>query len=185
MRRAHFQCYLHLLTQHAPPARTTYVRPHHFREVQSGKATGPDLRFPEAHVYIDITWYRHLTEADQSTPCGVMSSSPVCRVGKRGRVTLPLKHVDQRVQEANLRGITISPHISKLEPTAFYALATLVYEQALGGPHLVGGMSGVSLQEAVCTVHMKLDVARLQCRVVDVGVTDSLSFVTSSPKMST
>ena len=41
--------------------------------------------------------------------------------------------------------ITISPHISKLEPMAFYALATAVYERALGGWCLVGGMRGVSL----------------------------------------
>ena len=55
-----------------------------------------------------------------------------------------LKNSDQPVQEANLRGITISSHVSKLEPTAFYAVATAVYERALGGPCLVGGMRGVS-----------------------------------------
>ena len=52
---------------------------------------------------------------------------------------------DQPVREANLRGITISSHVSKLEPTAFYAVATAIYERALGGPCLVGGMRGVSL----------------------------------------
>ena len=50
------------------------------------------------------------------TVCGI--------VGKRGKVTLLLKHPDQPVQEANLRRITISSHISKVEATAFYALAT-------------------------------------------------------------
>ena len=73
-------------------------------------------------------------------------------------------------------GITISSRISKLEPTAFYALATTIYERALGGPCLVGGMRGVSLQEVVRTVHMKLDLARLQHRVVDVLITDFAKF---------
>ena len=74
------------------------------------------------------------------------------------------------------RGITISSHISKLEPTAFYALATAIYKRALGGLCLVGGMRGVSLQEVVRMVHMKLDLARLRCRVVDVLITDLAKF---------
>ena len=82
----------------------------------------------------------------------------------------------QLVQEANLRVNTISPHISKLEPTAFYALATAMYERALGGPCLVGGMRGVSLQEVVRTVQMKQDLARLQRGVVDVLVTNLTKF---------
>ena len=107
------------------------------------------------------------------TLCAVMRSPPVCRtVGRRGRVTLLLKNPDQPIQEANLRGITISSHISKPEPTAFYALATAKNERALGGPCLVGGMRGVSLEEVVRTVHMKLDLARLRHRVVDVLITD-------------
>ena len=157
--------------------RTNYVQPRHLWEVQSGKARGPDLRLPEADVCIDISWYRHLTEADHDTLCTVMRSPLVCRtVCKRGRVTLLLKHPDQRVQEADLRGITISSHISKLEPTAFYALATAIHERALGGPCLVGGMRGVSLQEVVSTVHMGVDLARLQRRVVDSLITDLAKF---------
>ena len=97
-------------------------------------------------------------------------------MGRRGRVTLLLKHPDQPVQAANLRGITISSHVLKLEPIAFYAVAMAVYERALGGPYLVGGMQGVSLQEVVRTVHMKLDQARLQHRVVDVLITDLAKF---------
>ena len=73
-RWAHFQKYLGLLLQHAPPARGDYVQPHHLWEVQSGKARGPDLRLPEADVCIHITWYRHLTEADQVTLCAVVRS---------------------------------------------------------------------------------------------------------------
>ena len=172
-RWAHFQRYLGLLPRHAPLARGDYVQPRHLWEVQSGKARGPDLRLPEADVCIDITWYRHLPEADQRTLCAVVRSPPVSRtVGRRGRVTLLLKNPDQPVREANLRGITISSHVSKLEPTAFYAAATAIYERALGGPCLVGGMRGVSLQEVVRTVHMKLDQARLRHQVVDVLITD-------------
>ena len=148
--------------------------------MQSGKARGPDLRLPEADVCIDIAWYRHLTEADQKTLCTVVRSPPVSRTvgrrGRRGRVTLLLKNPDQQVQEANLRGITISSHVFKLEPTAFYAVATAVYERALGGPCLVGGMRRISLQEVVRTVHMKLDLARLQNRIVDVLIKDLAKF---------
>ena len=97
----------------------------------------------------------------------VVRSPPVCRtVGRQGRVTLLLKNPDQSIQEANLRGITISSHVSKLEPAAFYTLATAIYVRALGGPCLVGGMRGVSPKEVVRTVHMKLDLAKLQHRVV-------------------
>ena len=57
------------------------------------------------------------------------------REGKRGRVTLLLKDPSRHVEEANLWGITIYPHVSKLQPVAFYADASEVYEQALGGPY--------------------------------------------------
>ena len=61
--------------------------------------------------------------------------------------------------------------MSKPEPTAFYAMARAIYERVLGGPCLVGGMRGVSLLDVVRTVHMKLDQARLQHRVVDLLIT--------------
>ena len=68
------------------------------------------------------------------TLCAVVRSPPVSHtVGRRGRVTLLLKNPDQPVREANLRGITISSHVSKLEPTAFYAVATAIYERHGGG----------------------------------------------------
>ena len=111
------------------------------------------------------------------TLCAVMRSPQVCRTaGRRDRVTLLLKNPDQPIQEANLRGITISSHISKLEPTAFYALVTTIYERALGGPCLVGGMQGLSLKEVDRTVHMKLDLAKLPRCVVHVLMTDLAKF---------
>ena len=137
-RWAHFKQYLELLPRHAPPAQDNYVQPRHLWEVQSGKARRPDLHLPEADVCIvvcTLTWYRHLTEADQLALCAVMRSPPMCRtVARRGRVTLLPEKPDQPVQEANLRGITISSHVSKLEPTPFYALPTACYERALGAP---------------------------------------------------
>ena len=77
IRWAHFWRFLRLLHQHAPPARTDYVQPRHLWEVPLGKARGPDLRLPEADVCIDISWYRHLTQADQYARCAVMRSPPV------------------------------------------------------------------------------------------------------------
>ena len=118
-----------------------------------------------------------MTEADRDTLCTVLRSPIVCRtVGKRRRVTPLLKHPDQQVQEANLRGITISSHISKLEPAAFYAPAAAIYERALRGPCLVGRIRGVALQEVVRTVHMKLDLAKLHRRVVHILITDLTNF---------
>ena len=103
--------------------------------MQSGKARGPDLHLPEVDVCIDISWYRHRTEAHQDTLCQIMRGPLVCRtVARRGWVTLLLKHPDQPVQEANLWGITIMSHISKQEPTAFYAPAIAIYQRALGVP---------------------------------------------------
>ena len=54
---------------------------------------------------------------------------------------------------------------------------TTIYERALGGLCLVGGMRGVFLKEVVSTVHMKLDLAKLKHRVVDVHITDPAKFV--------
>ena len=147
--------------------------------MQSGKARGDNLRLPEVDVCIDIIWYRHLPEAVRGTICAVVRSPPVSRtIRRRGRVTLHLRNPDQPVQEANFRGITISSHVSKLQRTAFYAVASGVNERALGGPCLVGGMRGVSLQEVVGRVHMKLDQARMEGRVGDILITDLAKFST-------
>ena len=40
----------------------------------------------------------------------------------------------------------------------------------------MGGMRGISLEEVVRTVHMKLDLARLQHRIVDILITDLAKF---------
>ena len=173
VRWAHFKQYLELVPQHAPPARTDYVHPCHLWEVQSGKARGPDLRLPEADVCIDISWYRHLTEADQETLCAVMRSPQVCRtVGKRGWVTLP--------RPAHPRGEPqghhhLLPHV-QAGAHGFLRPGDGHIRAGPGGPCLVGGMRGVSLQEVLRTVHMKLDLAKLERRVVDVLITDLAKF---------
>ena len=137
MRWRVFQTCLHLLPKAPPRALGEYVQPRHLYQVQAGKACGPDLALPEADVCIDITRYRHLSDADQRALCLVMRDPHVCwHVGKRGRVTLLLKDPSRPVEEANIREITVSPHVPKLEPVAFYSR---VYERALGGPFLVGG----------------------------------------------
>ena len=60
--------------------------------------------------------------------CPIVHRPLVCRtVGRRARVTLLVRNRDQPIEEANLRGITISSHVSKPEPTSFYALATHIY----------------------------------------------------------
>ena len=95
VRWAHFKRYLELLPQHAPPARMGYVQSRHLWEVQCAKARGPHLRLPEADVCINISWYRHQTEADHMTLNAIMRSPPLCRtVGRRGRVTLLVKYPD-------------------------------------------------------------------------------------------
>ena len=97
----------------------------------------------------------------------------MCRcVGKRGRATLLLKDPSRLVEEANICGITVSPHLSKVEPVAFYSEASQVYERALGGPFLVGGMKGTSLHEVARAVHRTLDMARLGGQMVDVLIGD-------------
>ena len=83
-------------------------------------------------------------------------------VGKRARVTLLLKDPSRPVEEANIQGIMVSPHVSKLELVAFYSEASRVYERALVGLFLVGGMKDLSLYEVVQTVHMTLNTARLR-----------------------
>ena len=64
--------------------------------------------------------------------------------GEQARLSqVLLKHSE--VQEANLRGITISSHISKWERTSICSVATAVYERALGGARHIRSMRRVPL----------------------------------------
>ena len=124
---------LHLLPKAPLRALGEYVQPRHLYQVQVAKARGPDLALPEAGVCIDITWHRYMSDAHQRTLCLVMCNPRIRpRVGKRGRVTLLLKDPIRPLEKANIRGITLSLHITKLERVAFYTEASRVYERALG-----------------------------------------------------
>ena len=141
-----------------------------------GKARGLGVRLPEADVCIDISWYRHLAEADPYALCGVMRSRPVCcTMGKSGRVTLLLKHPDKPVQEANLWGITISSHIFKLEATALYALATAICEPLGARPSLEVCGGGVPPGGSPNGAH-EARPSQASAPMVDMPVTDLAKF---------
>ena len=160
--------YPHFWLRASPQELGEHTQPHQLHKVQLGKARGPELALPGTDICIDIPRYRH-----RCTLCRVMCDPRVHRkVGKRGRVTHLLNDVSGAVDEANPWGITISPHISKLEPMAFYATASQVYKRAFEGPFLVKGMKGISLHEVVPTIHMTLDLAHLLKQVVDVLISD-------------
>ena len=68
------------------------------------------------------TWYRHLSGGTSGNLCQVMRDPRIRRfMGKHARVMLLLKDPSRPVEEANIRGIKVSPHIFKLEPLAFYS----------------------------------------------------------------
>ena len=53
-----------MMPQHtAAPARR-YITRQHLERVASGKALGRDLTNKDGHIYIDISWYRHLASED-------------------------------------------------------------------------------------------------------------------------
>ena len=117
----------------------------------SGKALGRDLTSEDGHICIDISWYRHLPPADVDNLCNALEAWPVKQyLGKTGKVVLLVKKPKKPVTPANLRGITLAPHISKVESMAYYDTRDQeVYERVLGGPYIVGGMRGVSIVEVV------------------------------------
>ena len=90
---------------------------------------------------------------------------------------LLLKDPSREIEDANIRGITVSSHISKPEHVVFYTQAFKVYELSRGAPYLVGGMKGISVCEVVCTAYMTLDQAHLRGQVVDVLNTDLGKYV--------
>jgi hypothetical protein len=74
-----------------------------------------------------------------------------------------VKNVNLPVSEDNVRGITLGTHLSKVPLAAFFATrGTEAYENALGGPYLVGGIAGISLVEVVRTVVMTADIPKAQ-----------------------
>ena len=134
----------------AAPARR-YITRQHLERVALGKALSRDLTNDDGHIYIDISWYKHLSPRDVDDLCNALESWPAKEyLGKTRQVVLLVKKPKKPVTPANLRGITLAPHISKVEPTAYFDTRDQeVYERVLGGPYIVGGMKGVLIVEVI------------------------------------
>ena len=138
------------------------------------------------HVLIDITWYRSLSDADQRDLCKALESPAVLRhLGKQGTLILLINNANLPATDDNVRGITLGTHLSKVPLAAFFASrGTEAYENALAGPYLVGGVSGISLVEVVRTVVMTTDVLQLTGTKFEVAITDEKQFFDRIPKES-
>ena len=158
-----YQQYVQAMPQRAVQPLRNYIKPAHLWQVTAGKARGRDLEVDGTHVLIDITWYRSLSDADQRDLCKALESPAVLRhLGKQGTLILLVKNANLPATDDNVRGITLGTHLSKVPLAAFFATrGTEAYENALGGPYLVGGISGISLVEVVRTVVMTTDVLQL------------------------
>ena len=126
--------YVNMMPQHTAAPSGSYITKQHLERVASGKALGRDLTNDDRHIYIDISWYRHLSPADIDDLCNALESWPVKEyLGKTGKVVSFVKKPKKPVAPANLRGITLAPHISKVEPTAYHDTRDQeVYERVLG-----------------------------------------------------
>ena len=163
-----------------------YITPFHLWIVASGKARGRDLTLKDKHILIDITWYRNLSDADQRDLCTVLESPAVLRhLGRLGTLILLVKNVNLHVSEDNVRGITLGTHFSKVLMAAFFATrGTDTYERALGGPYLVGGISGISLVEVVRIVVMTADILKLNQKKFQLIIMDERQFFDRIPQKS-
>ena len=84
-----------------------------------------------------------------------------------------------------MRGITLGTHLSKVPLAAFFATrGTEAYENALGGPYLVGGIAGISLVEVVRTVVMTADILKLKHRKFQFLIMDDKQFFDRIPQES-
>ena len=143
--------YLGMMPRHSAAPARRYITQQHLERVASGKVLGRDLTNDDGHIYIDISWYRHLSPEDVDDLCTTLESWPVKKyLGKTGQVVLLVKKPKRPITPANLRGITLASHISKVEPTAYFDTRDQeVCERVLGGPYIVGGMKGVSIVEVI------------------------------------
>ena len=115
--------------QTAEPARN-YITRQHLERVASRKAHGRDLTSDNGHMYIHISWYRPISTDDVDDLCTALESWPAKEyLGKTGQV---VKEPKRPITCAHPRGITLAPHISKVEPTAYYNTRDQeVYERVL------------------------------------------------------
>jgi hypothetical protein len=113
-----------------------YVKGEHLDRVASGKARGRDFMSRKGAVHIDISWYAGLAEGDRDRLAGALEEEEVrITQGKQGQVALLLKDGRKPMSSSNVRGITVASHLSKVEPTAYYATREPgIYDRVLGGP---------------------------------------------------
>ena len=135
-------------------------------------------------VHLDIAWYQQIAEEDQEILCKVLERPEVQEaLGKEGQVSLLVKKDHLPAAKGNLRGITIAPHISKLQPSAYYAERGMqAYEKALGGPLMVEGVKRVSMVEVVMKVMMPIDIAIITDTVVDIAISDRSQYYDNIPQ---
>ena len=87
------------------------------------------------------------------------------------------------MSSANVRGITIASHLSKVEPTAYYNTREPgIYERVLGGPYVVGGVTGVSIVEVVRVALMTIDMAKMEGVRLEILITDLSKFFDVIPQ---
>ena len=66
-------------------------------------ALGRDLTNNDGHIYIDISWYRHLSPRDVDDLCTTLESWPVKEyLGKTGQVVLLVKKPKKPITPAHL-----------------------------------------------------------------------------------
>ena len=72
-----------------------------------------------------------------------------------------VKNPNKAPRIANLRGITIASHLSKVEPLAYFGSKDVpgIMIKAAGGPFLMGGLRGVAISDMVRLALMGLEVA--------------------------
>ena len=181
-----YQQYVQAMPKREVQPLRNYICPAHLWQVTAGKARGRDLEVDGMHVLFDITRYRNLSDADQRDMCKALESPAVLRhLGKQGTLILLVKNVNLPATDDNVRGITLGTHLPKVPLAAFFAArGTEAYENALGGPYMVGGISGVSLVEVVRTVVMTTDVLQLAGTNFQVAITDNKQFFDRIPKES-
>ena len=133
--------------------------------VKSNKVRGRDLTFEKGRLHIDILWYRMLAEEDVFTLCAVLETTQVkSRIGKEGLVGLLIKNPNKAPETSNLRGITISSHLSKVEPLAYFGAKDMpgIIIQVAGGPFLMWGLKGIAISDMVRLSLMGHEVAHMK-----------------------
>jgi hypothetical protein len=117
-----FQKYMALVRAKPVEPIEGYVTVERLQAMPRGRARGRDVYLKNGPVHIDICWYQQIGREDQEKLCRVLETPEVHgKLGKEGRVSLLVKKDHLPAAKGNLRGITIAPHISKLQPSAYYA----------------------------------------------------------------